>query len=209
LRFAVCSAAPLEASGLDAWGADVGYGRTCFNASGPSIGRPIYYVSGRTDPLAVISLAAQQVAHVRSLYNLSDAQVRETKGDGYNEYAWERPASALPFTFVAHDYNITSPITSRIGIAGHCAPSHQNQLASYYVRVESSERLSQYFFLPRPLQARFFLTAWIVTYFPMQASLPDQIAAARRSSAAAARSLGQTEWWIGFVLTLASQSDQN
>lgn len=123
----ICSAAPLEASGLDPWGE--GYGSNCFAGpaspeasptarpppsraaggtspigGGPDTPRSILYTSGYSDTLALYGYAVTQVENVKQAYSLSDP-VRE-KGEGFIREMWAHPQ--LNFTFYQHDYNIST-----------------------------------------------------------------------------------------------------
>jgi len=87
----ICSAAPLAASGLDAWG--VGYGDQCFTGSGPQYERSVFYTSGFTDPLAIIVNAARQVENVKNVYGLDGGGV-DSSGSGYSETTWTSESDA-------------------------------------------------------------------------------------------------------------------
>jgi poly(3-hydroxybutyrate) depolymerase len=116
----VCSAAPLEASALDAWGAGYGTGG-CFTppARGPAVARSILFTNGVTDVLSVVANARRQVADVAHAWGLNPAAARNSSGFKYTASSWSTPR--LNFSYLEHDYNITNQYAS--SIKGHCFPT--------------------------------------------------------------------------------------
>ena len=112
----ICSAAPLEASGLDQWGDEAGYGTTCFTENGPEIRRSIFFTQGTTDPLSNIDLARAQVSNVKRAYGMMTSSATIRRGTGYTESTWT--AGDVNFEYFEHQYN-GSP-RSYYGIGGHC-----------------------------------------------------------------------------------------
>jgi polyhydroxybutyrate depolymerase len=116
----ICSAAPLEASALDQWGAGYGTG-VCFTppAKGPSTPRSILFTNGITDTLSHIDNARKQVANVQKAWGLADGTAHNTSGFKYTSRSWQQPKRN--FTYLEHDYNITNQFAEQI--KGHCFPT--------------------------------------------------------------------------------------
>ena len=127
----ICSAAPLEASGLDQWGE--GYGKQCFSSDGGSggrgpagRGRSVLLTNGIQDHISTITNAKTQAASVVKAYNL-DPTGHQTTGQGFTTTTWTTKkaagaaAATVAFTFIEHNYSITSG--PKAHLAGHCFPS--------------------------------------------------------------------------------------
>jgi hypothetical protein len=113
----VCSIAPLAASGRDTWGA--GYGSTCFDSGGgPAVQRPIFYTTGRLDPLAPLINANEQRDYVLDDYGLSDSDITHTyHNEQYSTRIWSGPGLT---TFRMDDHNFAGNLYASQG--GHCYP---------------------------------------------------------------------------------------
>eukprot|EP00927_Polykrikos_kofoidii_P077752 TRINITY_DN74667_c0_g1_i1.p1 TRINITY_DN74667_c0_g1~~TRINITY_DN74667_c0_g1_i1.p1 ORF type:complete len:325 (+),score=37.62 TRINITY_DN74667_c0_g1_i1:85-1059(+) len=130
----ICSAAPLEASGLDQWG--VGYGSTCFSNDEPlAFKRSIFYTSGLLDPQAKFRLAKLQDKNVRRLYGISDNAATVTKGRGFTRRDWSTPS--VTYTFVEHNYSVASN-SNWSKLAGHCFPTAEKAHCDVGIRCCAS-----------------------------------------------------------------------
>jgi pimeloyl-ACP methyl ester carboxylesterase len=113
----VCSIAPLAASGRDPWGA--GYGSTCYDSgTGPAVHRPIFYTTGRLDPLAWVGFGNAQRDFVLEDYGLSDSGVAHMYHSAqYSTRIWSKPGRT---TFRMDDHDFAGNLYPTIG--GHCFP---------------------------------------------------------------------------------------
>ena len=120
----ICSAAPLCASGRDAWGTSAGFGSQCFMDSvpGPEVPRSVMFTVGRTDPLSSIELGYDQMESVADAYFGSEVwdqmqaeHVTETAAYAKSEYG----EGGVNLVFYEHFSNCDLYETC----GGHCFPT--------------------------------------------------------------------------------------
>lgn len=126
----VCSAAPLAASGRDAWGA--GFGSHCFDSSGsgPANHRSVMFTIGRTDPLSSKSLSYDQFYDVAETYYGFKSDYPDFFGDYTvttdNVIKMEYGEDGINVKFIDHNGDCT--LYDNCG--GHCFPTEPPSVCS-------------------------------------------------------------------------------
>jgi len=131
----ICSAAPLEASGLDDWGH--GYGKNCFEENGPAVSRSIFYTTGTTDMLAEIGLARRQDRLVRRAYGFAGQATPTVSAHGYRETV-SGASGRVRYVYIEHDYNLNGMMAQ---LGGHCMPTSMESNCNTTKLLENTTKL--------------------------------------------------------------------